>query len=61
MRQPPGSVIVERTKGVISARCDRNSPPENMQKLLFETADAGDSDDAIIDPGQTSGTEKPQH
>jgi hypothetical protein len=91
-----GSVIVERTKGVISARCDKEeanflalnlandiiqgnksveearqaygesmmqmmqgNPPENTQGLMFETAsaDAGDSDEAIIDPDQTSGTE----
>jgi hypothetical protein len=91
-----GSVIVERTKGEISARCDKEeanflalnlandivqgsksveearqaygeammqmmqgNPPENTQGLMFETAsaDAGDTDEAIIDPGQTSGTE----
>jgi hypothetical protein len=91
-----GSVIVERTKGEISARCDKEeanflalnlandivqgnktveearqvygesitqmmqgNPPEIMQRLMFEvaSADAGDKDESIIDPGQTSGTE----
>jgi hypothetical protein len=95
LAQYDGSVIVERTKGVISARCDKEAanflalnlandivqgnksveearqaygesmmqmmqgnPPENTQRLLFETAsaDAGDSDEPIIDPGQTAGT-----
>jgi hypothetical protein len=30
-----------------------------MQRLMFEvaSADAGDKDESIIDPGQTSGTE----
>lgn len=94
-----GSVIVERTKGEISARCDieganflalnlandivteaktveearqaygeamtqmmAGSPPENMQGLMFEvaTADAGDADQATIDPGTTAGTEAPK-
>lgn len=92
-----GSVIVERTKGEISARCDKEeanflalnlahdivegnksveearqaygeaimqmmqgNPPEIMQRLTFEvaSADAGDTDKSIIDPGQTSGTQE---
>jgi hypothetical protein len=91
-----GSVIVERTKGEISARCDKEeanflalnlahdivtgnksveearqaygeaimqmmqgNPPEITQRLTFElaSADAGDTDESTIDPGQTSGTE----
>ncbi len=94
-----GSLIVERTKGEISARCDKEeanflainlandivqgnksveearqaygeammqmmqgNPPENTQGLTFQVADAnvGDSDEAIIDPGQTSDTEAPK-